>query len=494
MNPLPFQDETTGYYYRIWSWRDGLKVELETHYFPKEVSYEQTFFDASGEFRDALKTVLPIIFLHWAQEIPLAYRQAVGALAGMQITMPQLLILRLMKQERHFREWMMQLANSGDGAYLRILWELANLQETPLVVQEHWLLSLPGQARHKLLSRLLAIDLTPAEAKRTRKLQLDAGRWDLPVLQKFFRGLASDDFVAVLNSAKHIRLGALYYLSKLPRWLWLGRLWEVLSQFNDRTLKNVLPPAILEATSAQQVWVISALKSIKSPAELEYKLIQLVEKIAEMVPFPEPPYAGNRLLVAIDSAKKLKSEGKQMQHCVGGYISSVARGETYFYHWNGDEVLPTALTLQLKPYPKSSQWQLVEALGFQNQEIREEDWHYLRLQLANLNAPWGYLLLKTQIAGLEYADYSRVFSQLKREMGLLVYHEPRNQFDDKALRIDTLDGDKLGYVPKSQQEAIWQYIANGKPLNCRLNFLKPDYATVNIYLAPEVTSSRCDAE
>lgn len=79
----------------------------DEEYSPKEANYEQTFFNAKGEFLDALKTVLPMIFLDWANEIPLRYRQAVGVLAGNQTRMPQLLVLRLMKQDAAFCEWVL---------------------------------------------------------------------------------------------------------------------------------------------------------------------------------------------------------------------------------------------------------------------------------------------------------------------------------------------------------------------------------------------------
>lgn len=36
---------------------------------------------------------------------------------------------------------------------------------------------------------------------------------------------------------------------------------------------------------------------------------------------------------------------------------------------------------------------------------------------------------------------------LKREMLLHVYHETHNPYADKALRIETMKGDKLGYTP-----------------------------------------------
>lgn len=282
-----------------------------------------------------------------------------------------------------------------------------------------------------------------------------------------------------------IRLGAWSYLHALPRWLWLGRLWEVLSLFHNRALSHILPPAILEADAQQQTQIIKVFKSLKGPMDLEQKLIKLVEKLAESIEFPRPPYPRNEKLIPIETAKLLKSEGKKMQHCVGGYIKSVARGETYFYHWAGDQNLPLELTIQLKPFPKSSQWQIVEALGFQNQEVDEAAWDYLRQEFADLNPPWGYLLLKTPIAGLEYGDYPQAFSRLEREMPLKVYHELRNQYDERALRIDTFEGEKLGYIPQNQQDVVWDYIHSGENINCRLNFLKPNYATVNVYLAPE---------
>jgi len=48
-------------------------------------------------------------------------------------------------------------------------------------------------------------------------------------------------------------------------------------------------------------------------------------------------------------------------------------------------------------------------LGVLNESIEDEGWNYLCQQIASLNTPWGYLLVKTPIAGLSYGDYEAVF-------------------------------------------------------------------------------------
>ncbi len=482
--PLKLSDNQTGHYYLLWPWQDGLRVEMDALYYRYETTFERTLFGTDGHFLPALKAVLPIVFLDWAETIPLAFRRAVGTLAGQNERMPQLLILRLMQQDVVFRDWVQQLAASEDGVYFRLVWELADIQSSPVPVQETWLLSLPGQKRHLLLGRLLSMELTASQAKKCRKLLLDNQAWGKATLKEFFKMTRQSDFQTLLQTADYIRLGAFDYLRTLPRWLWIGKLWEALSAFNDHAIERVLPPLILKAELKHRPQIARSFRQMSENGDLEARVMKLSDKLAELLDFPLPPFAGNEQFIPIDSAKKLKAEGQQMRHCVAGFMSEVVEGESYFYHWTGDDHLPTRLTLQLKPFPKSTQWRLFEALGFENEEIDDEEWRYLEHRIADLNPPWGYLLVKTPIAGLPYGDYEKQFAQLKREMPLKVYHEAQNPHDDKALRIDTFKGDKLGYVPRECQSDLWDYVENGEPLRCRLNFLKPDYATVNIYLAP----------
>ena len=484
---LKLIDQNSGEHYQIWPWQDSLQVKKNQNSSQVEANYPLTFFDASGELRPDLKLVLSAEFDDWSQTIPLKYRQWVGQLAGLQTDMPQLLILRLMKHHRTFNAWIEQLAKAQDGAYLRLMLTLANLNNHPLPILENWLLSLPGQARHTLLSRLTNTQLTATQVKKTRKLILDSLDWQPENIHLFLNSLNDPDFKNVLQSASQIRLGALPYLHTLPRWLWIGKLWQMLSQLQNRPLTNVIPPAVLEAKPSQQKAIVASFKTLQSPYDLENKLVKLVDKLVEFIDFPSPPFDGDAILQPICDAQALKAEGQTMQHCVGGYVSSVVSNKSFFYHWRGNEQLPMKLTLQLTPFAKSSQWQLYEALGFQNQPILEADWNTLRQHIANLNLPWGYLLVKTAIAGLEYNEYQNIFSQLKREMALNIEHEIDNPHDPNALRIETPQGHKLGYVPKSEQAKLLPYLKTRAQIHCRLNYLKPHYATVNIYLAPTVS-------
>jgi len=482
--PLSVLNSKTEVEYLLWPWQDGLEVKVYSAYKPKPAVLLQTFFVASGDFLPELKTRLPLVFLDWAQTIPLEFRQAVGRLAGNYSQMPQLLILRLMNQNALFSDWIVKLAQSSDGAYLRLMWQLARLENAPLPVQETWLLSLVGQSRNDLLGRMLNKSLSVTQANKVRKIRLDDSDWSSNEIARFFTYLYKPEFVALLGQLHSIRLGALDYLCQLPRWLWTAKLWQHLSEFDNRAIRHVLPPLILEAEPAQQKIIIAQLKKVDSPRSLEHHLMKLADKLMAMLPFPTPPMRGNHRLSPIDSALKLKLEGQTMQHCVGGYVSEVVKGESYFYHWAGDAQLPLPLTLQLQPFPKSSQWQLVEALGFENKEIEPADWDYLLQQLANINRPWGYLLLKTMIVGVGYGDYKKAYPRLKREMRLNIYRETNNPIDHQAIRIDTPQGEKLGYVAREDQAVLNPFLDNNISLNCRLNFLKPDYATVNIYLTP----------
>ena len=129
--PLKVLDELSQKTYLIESWQNDLVTHEEKHYQNLEANYPQTFFSSSGEIREELQTALPLTFQTWQLEIPLEFRQAVGILAGYQTRMPQLLILRLMKQHPIFKEWILQLATSEDGAYLRLVIELANSTTAP---------------------------------------------------------------------------------------------------------------------------------------------------------------------------------------------------------------------------------------------------------------------------------------------------------------------------------------------------------------------------
>lgn len=483
--PLETYDHLTGEVFLLWRWTQGLRVEkrLLSSQFP--AIFYQTFFSESGALVPALASYLPLDFTDWVATIPLDLRQAVGRLAGRNPRCPQLFLLGLMKQNQVFRDWIMQLAHSGDGAYLRIAWCLAELEDSPPVVHQTWLFSLVGQARHVLLSQLLNRPFSAAQIKRTRKLQLDEQAWSRSDINLFFQQLANPLFIKVLDQAESIRLWALDYLLNLPSWLWQGQIWQRLCEWPQAALAQSLPPLILQAPIQKQSLIVKALKKSKSRFEFNQALMRLIKQLVEMKPFPAPPLEGNALLMPITTAQALEQEGALMQHCVGGYVSSVVSGLSYFYHWSGDRHLPLPLTLQLSPYPKSTQWQLVEALGYENQQIEAQDWDYLRQQLAKLNPPWGYLLLKTQIVGLGYSDYPKVFDKLEREMTLKIYREANNPFDDLAIRIDTPDGDKLGYVSKVEQAVLNPFFNSNSPLHARLNFLKPDYATINVYLKPE---------
>ena len=481
--PLVLEDVLEHRSFRFWPWADNLKVE-ERNSKRKFVASNcpKSFFDARGDLHIAVRNLLPGLFHEWGQQIPQDFRCAVGRLAGSNPRLPQLLILRLMKQDQTFRNWIFNLVSSEDGAYLRIVWDLSTMTQAELREQEQWFLNLPGQKRHEFLSDLTGLSISASQAKKTRKLMLDSAPWSRLKIHDFFHGLHNPEFVRTLDQAEVIRLGAIHHLQNLPKWLWYGRLWQVLSWFNDRALASVLPPMILEATDHQQRIIRRLLKKITSPAELEATILKLVNQLGVMVPFPDPPFLGNELLKPINSAKKLQAEGNKMQHCVAGYINLVARGESFFYHWKGDERLPQEVTVEVRPYRKSTHWQVHEALGYKNLALTENDWIYLRQQVAECCSPWGHILLSAPLS-LDMSKFAEIWSKLKRHTKLRLITEDL-AFDTTTVRVESLQGQTLGFLPKAIAADLMPYFEKGIALNCKLNYVRQDYATVSVYVAP----------
>ena len=482
--PLPFRDGATGKSYLIESWDNDLRVFEQPYRVSHETFYHHSFFVGDGEFSDELKAELPMIWLDWVKDISGVYREPIAQLNGWQTAMPQLMMIRLMRHQRDFYEWVCQLASTQDGGYLKLVWTLAEIENHPLPVQEAFLLSLPGQPRAEFLSRLSGVTLTKSQALKTRKVMLDRLPSSRPEVMQFLQLLSNPTFNTLLADADFVRLGAIAELKKLPEWLWIGKVWQSISWLPHFEIARIFPPLILEAQPAQQKQIQKALAQVAHLDELEHTLWLLVNQLAQNADFPEPPLAGNNLLKPITSGKALKAEGKAMQHCVGGYSSDVVKGNSYFYHWAGDSNLPLELTLQLKPQPKSSQWFLYEALGFKNQTIKPQDWVYLKQQLANLNEPWGYLLHKTPIAGLMHHDFDQAWSNLMPFQALKLQLEADNLYDATAIAILTPEGLKLGYVPQDNKGELLSWLQQNAALKVRLNYLKPQYATISIYLAP----------
>ena len=78
-------------------------------------------------------------------------------------------------------------------------------------------------------------------------------------------------------------------------------------------------------------------------------------------------------------------------------------------------------------------------------------------------------LLNCNIAGTTFLDLDEIEPELKKYQLLMLIREPKNENDDKAILILTEDGQKLGYVPKKQNEVLSNLMDAGKLLFGRLN-------------------------
>lgn len=70
-------------------------------------------------------------------------------------------------------------------------------------------------------------------------------------------------------------------------------------------------------------------------------------------------------------------------------------------------------------------------------------------------------------AGLRYHDAKAVWDQMKVGDALTLVREPANPYDYNAVRVDW-NGHQLGYIPRTENEAIARQIDRGNRLQARI--------------------------
>ena len=80
--------------------------------------------------------------------------------------------------------------------------------------------------------------------------------------------------------------------------------------------------------------------------EFESRYRILLDENGEPVPFPKPPHPGTADIKPIMTPEELKSEGKQMHHCVASYIRRVQDGEYFVYHMESPQPLTIGVTVR----------------------------------------------------------------------------------------------------------------------------------------------------
>jgi hypothetical protein len=73
-------------------------------------------------------------------------------------------------------------------------------------------------------------------------------------------------------------------------------------------------------------------------------------------------------------------------------------------------------------------------------------------------------------AGLRYHDAKAVWDQMKDGDSLTLVREPENPYDLSAVRVDW-NGHKLGYIPRTQNEAVARQMDRGNKLQARITKL-----------------------
>ncbi len=96
------------------------------------------------------------------------------------------------------------------------------------------------------------------------------------------------------------------------------------------------------------------------------------------------------------------------------------------------------------------------------------------------------LLLNTVVAGFQYYEGERVWDRMKVGDPLELRREPDNPYDDMAVEI-YWKGEKIGYVPRSDNTAVAQLMDRDMTLRAEIESLEDslnpwDRVGVKIYL------------
>jgi hypothetical protein len=73
-------------------------------------------------------------------------------------------------------------------------------------------------------------------------------------------------------------------------------------------------------------------------------------------------------------------------------------------------------------------------------------------------------------AGLRYHEAKTVWDQMQVGDTLLLVREPDNPYDARAVRVEW-NGHKLGYIPRTENQAVARQMDRGNPLQARVTKL-----------------------
>lgn len=77
------------------------------------------------------------------------------------------------------------------------------------------------------------------------------------------------------------------------------------------------------------------------------------------------------------------------------------------------------------------------------------------------------LLQSSPLAGFQYYEGKALWEQMKIGDALTLVREPHNPHDPLAVRVEW-KGNKLGYVPRRENQAVARQLDHGNPLEARI--------------------------
>ncbi len=85
-------------------------------------------------------------------------------------------------------------------------------------------------------------------------------------------------------------------------------------------------------------------------------------------------------------------------------------------------------------------------------------------------------LLRTRVAGTHHHDAQAALPSLALGVRLRLLREPANPHDDLAIAVQTVEGLRLGYVPRSENPVLARLMDGGKLLFARVVTVAEDPA------------------
>ena len=91
-------------------------------------------------------------------------------------------------------------------------------------------------------------------------------------------------------------------------------------------------------------------------------------------------------------------------------------------------------------------------------------------------------LFDTFVAGTAYIEDRTISEELKKGDALTLKREPKNRFDENAIRVENEKGQKIGYVPEKDNFVFARLMDAGKMLTAKVTDIqdKTGYTRVSI--------------